>query len=247
AGVGAFGRRALERARRLAELGFAPPAHEVADGFLVTTWVAGRPLSPGDADGALLDRMGGYVAALAREFPSGETVDFDGMMEMVRVNVREGLGEAWEARTDGLERLRDAVAGRETVGVDGRMLPHEWIVTGDGYLKTDGVDHHDDHFFPGRQDAAWDLAGAIVEFELDDQAARQLVDRYAALSGDREVVHRMPFNLVAYLAYRLGYATLSADSLGGAPDAARLRALAGRYAARLKREIEAATRSPRVI
>jgi hypothetical protein len=61
------------------------------------------------------------------------------------------------------------------VELDGRMLPHEWLITEAGYKKTDALDHHDDHFFPGAQDIAWDLAGAAVEFRMSPDA---LVDRY---------------------------------------------------------------------
>ncbi len=55
------------------------------------------------------------------------------------------------------------------------MLPHEWIRTASGFLKTDAVDHQDDLFFPGCQDIAWDIAGAIVEFGIPREA---LVSEY---------------------------------------------------------------------
>lgn len=30
-------------------------------------------------------------------------------------------------------------------------------------MKVDALDHHADHFFPGVQDAGWDLAAAVFE------------------------------------------------------------------------------------
>ena len=44
--------------------------------------------------------------------------------------------------------------------MDNRMFPHEWLATRRSYIKTDGTDHHDDHFYPGPQDIAWDLAAS---------------------------------------------------------------------------------------
>ena len=53
--------------------------------------------------------------------------------------------------------------------VDGRLQPWEWIVTRQGVLlKTDASSHGDDHFLPGPTDIAWDLAGVIVDWDLDE-------------------------------------------------------------------------------
>ena len=40
-------------------------------------------------------------------------------------------------------------------------------------MKVDAAAHGDDHGFPGPVDVAWDLAGAVVEWELGG-AARYL-------------------------------------------------------------------------
>jgi hypothetical protein len=50
---------------------------------------------------------------------------------------------------------------------------------------------------------------------------------------------RLPFFLIAYLAYRLGYTTLAATALGPSPDGARFTRLTRRYAAVLRRAIGA--------
>lgn len=239
AGLGASGRAARSRAERLAALGFAPPVDGLADGFLVHRWIEGRPLAPSDLSVEWIDRMAEYVASLAREFPSGEAADIDGLMEMIRANVGGVLGSDWAERIDGLDRHRSIVSETEIIAGDGRMMAHEWVAAADGrLLKTDGVDHHDDHFFPGRQDPAWDLAGASVELAMDDAATGTLVDRYRSRTGDRSLDARLPFYRFAYLAYRAAYARMGADGLGAIADGDRLRTLSDGYAARLKREIE---------
>jgi hypothetical protein len=120
------------------------------------------------------------------------------------------------------------------VAVDGRMLPHEWLRTPHGILKTDAVDHHDDHFFPGPQDIAWDVAGFVSEFGLAEKAARGFTGEVAALSGDRSLRARLPFYRIAYLAYRVGYASMAARTLGPSRDGTRMAALVRRYRQQLR-------------
>jgi hypothetical protein len=101
------------------------------------------------------------------------------------------------------------------------------------------VDHHDDHFYPGPQDIAWDVAGTCLEFGLDGEARRGFLARYVRESGDAAIAQRLPYHAVAYLAFRLGYASLAAESLGDDPDAARFRAETLRYRALLAAELVA--------
>ncbi len=54
------------------------------------------------------------------------------------------------------------------------------------------------------------------------------------LSGDRSLTARLPFYRVAYLAHRLGYATLAAQTLGPLPDGARMARLVRRYRRQLR-------------
>jgi len=100
-------------------------------------------------------------------------------------------------------------------------------------VKTDGVDHHDDHYFPGRQDAAWDVAGTIVEFGLDEPAARAFVEACRSRTGDVGLDERLPFYRAAYLAYRLGYCTFAERSVESPEDRTRFAALRDGYAAGL--------------
>lgn len=226
AGLGRFGRAKLERGRELAEAGFSPRALGFEHGFLRHEFVEGRPLAARDRGPGLIAAMARYLAHLRRHYASDRGVSFDELLQMIATNA--GLDTAR------LERFRGAVSASPAVAVDGRMLPHEWLLTPAGYLKTDSLDHHDGHFLPGSTDIAWDLAGASVEFEFEPEETGRLVETYAALSGDREVGRRLPFFTIAYLAFRLGYATVAQAAIRGSEDAGRFEALAAGYRARLR-------------
>ncbi|MCL5742779.1 MAG: hypothetical protein M1541_02455, partial [Acidobacteria bacterium] len=218
AGLGRYGRARLERARRLAGFGFGPSVAGLQNGFLITEFLAGRPLSENDVSERLLDAMARYLALLEREFPSAKPVPYDELRQIIAINA-PGV----PVPADG------AVRDGHTVAVDSRMLPHEWLETSGGLIKTDGIDHHDDHFFSGCQDIAWDVAGACVEFSLSDAAAEYLLARYESLTKDGHIRRRLPFYRTAYLSYRYGYASLAAQSLGDTAEGRRFEWLSAHY------------------
>jgi hypothetical protein len=179
----------------------------------------------------LVERIAAHVAYVSRAFPAPRAPGLEDLQHMIETNAHEADPAivvppiaSWGPA------LRDAPAA----AIDGRMLPHEWIRTGSGFLKTDALDHSADHFFPGTQDPAWDLAGAEAEFGLGPAAARMLVERYARLSGDRDVRSRLAFHQAAYAAFAMGYAAFAAQSLRGSPEAARFAKRRVRFAARLR-------------
>jgi hypothetical protein len=118
---------------------------------------------------------------------------------------------------------RPLLAARPAIAVDGRMLRHEWIETAADPMKTDALDHHADHFFPGRQDIAWDVAGLAIETGLD------LGEALAVSLPDPDLPLLMPFYRTAYAAWRTGYCTLAAQSLPDGPDRRGFERLATRY------------------
>ncbi|HKO15341.1 MAG TPA: hypothetical protein VJU87_03825 [Gemmatimonadaceae bacterium] len=236
-GLGRLGRPRLARARALADAGFAPRPVGFANGFLATEWLEGVPLDARDASPAFVQHVARYISWLHRHARATADVSPDALLDMMRCNVREGLGDALAGCVEAVAPIAAVVARVPAVAVDGRMLPHEWLRTHTGFVKTDGLSHHDDHFLPGAQDAAWDLAGAAIELSLSPEAERRLVGGYAAATGDHAVAGRLPFWRVAYLAFRLGYTTTAAAALGSATDASRMAQLAAGYRARLAREL----------
>lgn len=233
AGLGAHGdaRRAL--AERLAAAGFGPPVLGLDDGFLVQPFLPGRPLRAADAGPDLLRAATGYLAFRRRHLATGAAAAPADLLAMIETNLREGLGPAALDRLAGLDRTLARWPEVPAVAIDGRLQPHEWRLTPTGLIKTDGVDHHDDHFLPGPQDIAWDVAGLAVEFDLSDAAERAVAAAVADVSGDTFLPHRLPVHRLGYLALRLGYATLAAETLGATPDGARMAALARRYRRKL--------------
>jgi len=221
AGLGAFGRDKLARTRLLAEAGFTPEVVGFDNGFLCTRWEEGTPLPPGLVTLDLIERLAAYLALLARECPAQGPIRYDELVQMVETNSGVRIPR-WD---------RSLVQDSSLVAIDGRMLPHEWIRTARAFLKTDAVDHHDDVFFPGCQDIAWDIAGTIVEFEIPREA---LVAKFLSLVPDRTLTRRLPFYMRAYLAYRLAYARTAEQSLAGHPDGTRFHCLAARYSMLLR-------------
>jgi hypothetical protein len=207
AGLAHFGRSKYERALRLKD--FCPAACSFQNGFLTSEWL---PATPAKLTDELLDTMARYLAFLRAEFATGEAVPVRGLEEMIRTNI----GQEIEAPQEGT-----------VVAIDGRMLPHEWLETQRGIIKADSLEHHDDHFFPGCQDIAWDIAGAAVEWGVSLEA---LADRYLRLTTDSTLRKRLPFYRTAYRAYRYGYCQMAIDSLGDSPDGERFRTLRSRYA-----------------
>jgi hypothetical protein len=229
AGLGRRGERALARARAQSEAGLGPEVLGLAEGFLAYRHHRGRPAGARDLGPGIIGAMARHAAVLAQA-DAGDA-RFDDILEMTRINLGEGLGA--EPCLGWMEALRRTVATRPAVACDGRMMPQEWLLSEGRILKCDGVDHHDDHFWPGPQDPAWDLAGATVEWGMDASAREALVGAYLARVHDRGLREVLPFYRVAYLAWRLGYASLAAEALGDSADGLRMAALRDRYRAML--------------
>jgi hypothetical protein len=234
AGLGRYGRTKLERARALADNGFGSACSGLEHGFLTLEWIDGVPLTLPSA--AFIQRAAAYLAFVRRMFGTGEREDTTELRSMIATNVRRGVGEACARSVERLAGDWD----QERVAVDGRMLPYEWIASENRLVKVDALDHHSDDFWPGCRDIAWDVAGTIVEFGLDRDPAGALVAKYQAAAGDRSIEDRLPFYTAAYLAYRLGYASLAADTLGAGPDAQAFRRLQAYY----RRSLEALAAHP---
>lgn len=242
AGLGRWGRGAEERAALLAEAGVGPEVLGAADGFLARRWVEGRVAGP-DAlrDPRFAEALGRYLAARAGRFGTGEAVDAAPLAELLRENAREALGDGVRG-VDGAVRLLERLPERPAVISDARLALREWIRTPEGYVKVDALDHGDGTRFPGPTDAAWDVAGAAVEYGLDGASLSTLVRRVSAASGEstRELEAAVAAYRAPYAASCLGHTTLSAWEAPDPAERARWEAEAARYARLLRRELERA-------
>jgi hypothetical protein len=229
AGLGRYGRLARERAEQAAAAGWGPPVHGFKHGWIAMPELDGSALIAGNGVDPL--RLADYLGFIKRTWGTGTGSSPDRLLEVGEHNVRVLCNERAAER---FARLRPS-ASAEAVRVDGRHFPHEWV--GDDpakSIKTDGVDHHDDHFFPGPVDIAWDVSGVIEEWRMDSAAERAFLESYRRTTGDNGIAVRLPFYRAAYLAFRGAYALMAAGQLSDTPDGDRFRAAARRYRSRLQ-------------
>jgi hypothetical protein len=121
------------------------------------------------------------------------------------------------------------------------MQPYEWIATAPTkFVKTDAVDHGDNHFFPGPCDIAWDLAGIIIEWQLPSVLIEELLKEFRRQAGD-DVGSRLPAYLLAYATFRTGFCKMARDSARGSDEEPRLHLAYVRYRQEALRLLEART------
>ena len=234
-GFGQFGKDVLERATVLSCAGFGPAAEDASDGMICYSVIAGKRPCRSDVSGELLEQIVNYCAFRAREFACREPVSSQ-LGEMTRFNLQEQVG----ADSD---FLPEALATANPVLVDGRMQPHEWVLADQRLIKLDGTTHGDDHFFPGPTDIAWDLAGTIVEWELDRNATEFLLERFRRATGD-DVRNRVRYFLLAYTIFRLGYCSMALTTVKGTPEEPRLTLACEKYQSLAARFANAPSHAP---
>jgi hypothetical protein len=234
AGLGRYGEIVANRGCLLALTGLTPAIHKFTDGFIEMDFIEGGLVVPGEPDNKLLETVARYCTFLKVNCAAEPTTTYSSIMEMIRVNVGEGLGSQWLGKVDILEKLySSSIYEDRVVDIDGRMFPHKWVKTASGYVKIDHLEHHADEFFHGPQNIAWDLAGFSVEFELSQKKRDILVQLYIQYSNDYSIIEVLPFFIIAYLSFRLGYVSLASQSLRGQADSLRFDTLIAKYKADL--------------
>ena len=236
AGLGRWGTEAVQRAHALAEVGAGPAVMGAADGFVALRWVNGLPARRTDAD--LPSAAVQYLAARAGRFRTGTPADPRPLIAALEENAREALGDGCTGLADAVRRL-ESLPEREAVIADARLQPHEWIRGPHGIVKVDAIDHGAGTRLPGPTDAAWDLAGAAVEFGMEDAAIAELVRACAYAAGedarvlaDAAAAYRAP-----YAAACLGEATFARWEAGSDHEARVLDGEVNRYRTALASEL----------
>jgi hypothetical protein len=208
----------------------------IEHGFIATRWTPmNGPLAADAAnDPAVGDALVRYIldAAGPPLSPDEQQQSLARLRDMLYWNTKESLGDA---AADRASAWSEWMAARpRPIAVprygDGRLAPHEWVSTPGGRpIKTDCTGHDHDHTIVGPQPLAWDVAGALVEWELDSLPLPKdaLVD-----------LAELPFYRAAYAAFRLGQCALCASFLSpGEPDRIRLLDAAECYRAALERSL----------
>jgi hypothetical protein len=165
----------------------------------------------------VIRRLAEYCAFRAKAFAARD-VELDALQQMADHNLAQlGIGLSVTLRCE------------RPVIVDGRMQPHEWLLTASGeMIKTDSGSHGDDHFFPGPTDIAWDIAGAIVEWQMNRLQADALLADYQRLSGD-DAAARIADFVIAYTVFRAAYCRMAANALEGSDEALRMQRASQMY------------------
>jgi hypothetical protein len=226
-GFGHYGESVGVRAALLGDSGFAPSYLGNLRGFGEYALVPGRMLNTGDLSPELLEKMSGYLALRSTAFanPAEQTPELNAML---RWNWQNEFGEE-------LGNAESQLSTERVVVCDGRLLPHAWLCNAQGeLLKLDAGSHGDNHFFPGPCDIAWDIAGAIVEWELQGEARDYFVREYTRRSGDA-VAKRLGPYLLAYATFRMGWSRMAAAAMRGEYDEALLERDYRRYRAQAQR------------
>jgi hypothetical protein len=222
-GFGHYGDAIGARSALLADSGFAPRYFGNCRGFGEYALVPGRMLNTCDLSSELLERMSCYLAFRSTAFTTSaeQTPELEAMLR-------------WNWQNEFSEELSNAESqlnAERVVVCDGRMLPHEWLRTEQGeILKLNAGSHGDNHFFPGPCDIAWDIAGTIVEWELQWEARVFFVGEYTRRSGD-PVAKRLGPYLLAYATFRMAWSRMAAAAMQGEYDEALLQRDYRRYRA----------------
>jgi hypothetical protein len=228
-GLGRFGNSVRERAECVSREGFGPACIDAGDGLLAYDFIRGKPLYASELSPEIIEHIARYCAFRLRAFPAMSSRQSP-IGEMLRFNLAQEFG-----LEVGLQA--EEFCSTNPVVTDGRMQPHEWIASSDNrVLKVDACSHGADNFFPGPTDIAWDLAGAIVEWEMDDSAAALLLSSYYEHSGDDADNRLAPF-LLAYGAFRLSYCKMAAAANQGTSEELRLQKAYARYRCRLLQDL----------
>lgn len=214
-GMGPIGAEVRDRAFRLAQAGFAPKVCDAGDGFLAYELETGSRPSAQDVTSSILDGMAEYCAFRYAEFGVNASAQEAQLREMLEFNVAQEFGIQLTLPAESFSTNRPVIT-------DGRMNPHEWILNDSGQLiKTDGVDHGDNHFFPGPCDIAWDLAGAAVEWRLGAEASGFLVEQFSRRSG-MNVSPKLELYKLGYSVFRLGFCKMAISTVRGSTEEQRI-------------------------
>jgi hypothetical protein len=230
-GHGHYGKAVRQRSQILADHGWGPQISSTGDGFSASAWLRGARLNSANHD--VVTHLARYCAFRSEHLTS-PVVSGTELEQMAQINLERALGVF---RQINLPVERPVIA-------DARMMPFEWILLNDGSLqKLDAADHGDNHFFPGATDVAWDLAGAIVEWKLNAEAADLLLSEYRRVSGDA-VRKRLPDYLIAYSCFRMAYTQSAANSISEPEEKSRLQQEATMYKTVTLKQLERTAVAP---
>ncbi len=176
------------------------------DGFVGTPWITGRRLQKSDGKRqCILDQLAEHImSASGSVLSTMETTDaVKRLSQIIEWNLADILAPHFASQIT--NRLQMTVRENRRCG-DGRMEPLAWVELNNGQIiKPNATAHECDHTIVGPQPIEWDIAGTIVEWDLDIAASRYLLRRLGAV-GKPSVI---PSYCIAYAAFRCGFCTIA--------------------------------------
>ena len=213
-GLGHYGDAVRLRINSLADADFTLPVKRAANGFSETVPLRGCRLSKHDLAEDVIEQIAQYLALRPSICPApGDAVATQSLEDMARFNFHQATGVGLPADFH-LPVQRPAIA-------DAQMMPHTWFqlfhIGEQSLLKLDCGTHGDNHFYPGPVDIAWDVAGAMVEWEMDTVSRDYFITRYNSWAND-DIHERLEPYIIAYAAFRNGYCRMAASAMAHDPN-----------------------------
>lgn len=198
-------------------------------GFIGTRWIEGERLTCRDATAQVLEQLALYIGDAAG--PALSPAEASAAVQRLQHMMQENGNEVGETFYDGACEV-DGLVGVPSAG-DGRMTPHEWIWTEeDRLVKTGAHDHSCDHTIIGQQPFLWDVAGAIVEWNLEESQIAAFLDALQKSGVTIEPI-ALDFYIRAYAAFQMGLMLFAAEA-ASTDEERRLRVAAEEYRRRAK-------------
>jgi hypothetical protein len=182
-------------------------------GFIGMTWIGGQALTRRDLNEHFILSMGSYLLhSIQPPLKTAEASDsYHRLARILRQNGTEalessdaaGVSELCERAVAWFDAQPAFLLTHPTSG-DGRMAPHEWLRDLHGELfKTDTTGNIIEHTLVGKQPFLWDVAGAMVEWDMDD-AHREILIQSMTHSGIEIPDGILDFYVAGYAAFKMG-------------------------------------------
>jgi hypothetical protein len=187
-------------------------------GFTATRWIDGARLTRRDKSPRLLKSIANHLLRVAGNELSSADIDsgIERLTKMFRRNCELVFGAEALCEIDILAKHAREFFSAIPHGIffrsygDGRVAPQEWIRTGSSEIfKTDIGGHDADHTIVGKQSLLWDIAGVIVEWNLDAHLTATFLESFQTTEKmDRNA---LTFFELSYAAFRMGQSFLCAE------------------------------------
>lgn len=194
-GWGWLGYHAFIAGERLAK--FVPPIIGLRDGILYSEWIEDDGAMPRSA---VVQTLASYTATRARELRLNSAPRTDvlhdsqaarGIEELAgRLSTAYGKAAGFLKRARIRQELAAMLVHQPTL-IDARMRRVEWIASAGSMLKSDFEQHGMGKHQLNLTDPAYDLAEAILHWNLSSEEERQLLYSYVGQTGDQDVHARI--------------------------------------------------------